>query len=43
METDTKKQRQHFYRDDASGQWSMSELCGRYQIARLTAALVHGS
>ncbi len=27
METDTKKQRQHFYRDYASGQWSMSELC----------------
>jgi hypothetical protein len=26
METDTKKQRQHFYRDYASGQWSMSEL-----------------
>ncbi len=24
METDTKKQRQHFYRDYASGQWSMS-------------------
>ena len=26
METDTKKQRLHFYRDYASGQWSMSEL-----------------
>ncbi len=36
METDTKKQRQHFYRDYASGQWSMSELCGRYQISRPT-------
>ena len=23
METDTKKQRQHFYRDYASGQWSI--------------------
>jgi putative transposase len=33
METDTKKQRQHFYRDYASGQWSMSELCDRYQIS----------
>jgi len=43
METDTKKQRQHFYRDYASGQWSMSELCGRYQISRPTGALVHGS
>ncbi len=31
-----KKQRQHFYRDYASGQWSMSELCGRYQISRPT-------
>ncbi len=29
METDTKKQRQYFYRGYASGQWSMSELCGR--------------
>jgi hypothetical protein len=28
METNPKKQRQHFYRDYASGQWSMSELCG---------------
>ena len=36
METDTKKQRQHFYRDYTSGQWSMSELCGRYQISRPT-------
>ena len=36
METDTKKQRQHFYRDYASGQWSMSELCDRYQISRPT-------
>jgi transposase-like protein len=34
MVTDTKKQRQHFYRDYASGQWSMSELCDRYQISR---------
>jgi hypothetical protein len=29
METNPKKQRQHFYRDYASGQWSMSELWGR--------------
>ncbi len=36
METDPKKQRQQFYRDYASGQWSMSELCGRYQISRPT-------
>jgi transposase len=36
MDTDTKKQRQHFYRDYASGQWSMSELCGRYPISRPT-------
>ncbi len=34
METDLKKQRQHFYRDSASGQGSMSELCDRYQISR---------
>ena len=36
METDPKKQRQHFYRDSASGQGSMSELCDRYQISRPT-------
>jgi len=36
METDTKQQRQHFYRDYASGQRSMSELCIRYQISRPT-------
>jgi hypothetical protein len=36
METNPRKQRQHFYRDYASGQWSMSELCGRYQISRPT-------
>ena len=36
METDTKKQRQHFYRDYASGQGSMSEWCDRYQISRPT-------
>ncbi len=36
METNPKKQRQHFYRDYASGQWSMSELCDRYQISRPT-------
>jgi hypothetical protein len=36
METNPKKQRHHFYRDYASGQWSMSELCDRYQISRPT-------
>jgi putative transposase len=36
METDPKKQRQQFYRDYASGQWSMSELCDRYQVSRPT-------
>jgi transposase InsO family protein len=36
METDAKKQRQQFYRDYSSGQWSMSELCDRYQISRPT-------
>ena len=36
METDSKKQRQQFYRDYTSGQWSMSELCHRYQISRPT-------
>jgi len=28
MNTNPTKQRQQFYRDYASGQWSMSELCG---------------
>ena len=36
MDTNPTKQRQQFYRDDASGQWSMSELCDRYQISRPT-------
>ncbi len=36
METDAKKQRQQFFRDYASGQWSMSELCSRYEISRPT-------
>ena len=31
METNTQKQRQHFYRDYASGQGSMSELCETQQ------------
>ena len=31
METDAKKQRRQFYRDYASGHWSMGELCDRYQ------------
>jgi len=34
METNPENQRQHFYRDYSSGQWSMSELCDRYQISR---------
>jgi len=36
METDARRQRRQFYRDYASGQWSMSELCDRYQISRPT-------
>ena len=36
METDAKKQRQQFFRDYVSGQWSMSELCDRFQISRPT-------
>jgi hypothetical protein len=40
METNPKQQRQHFYRDYASGQRSMSELCDRYQISRLIAQFV---
>ena len=36
METNPKKQRQHFYRDYTSGQSSMSELCDRYQIIGAT-------
>ncbi len=36
METDAKRQRQQFYRDYVSGQWSMSELCDRFQISRPT-------
>jgi hypothetical protein len=36
MDTNPTKQRQQFYRDYASGQWSMIELCDRYQISRPT-------
>jgi hypothetical protein len=36
METDARKQRQQFYRDYVSGQWSMIELCERYEISRPT-------
>ncbi len=36
MNTNPTRQRQEFYRDYASGQWSMSELCRRYQISRPT-------
>jgi transposase InsO family protein len=36
METDARRQRQQFYRDYVSGQWSMSELCDRYQVSRPT-------
>lgn len=36
MDTNPRKQRQHFYRDYTSGQWSMSELCARYQASRPT-------
>ena len=36
MRTTPEKQRRAFYRDHESGQWSMSELCRRYQISRPT-------
>lgn len=36
MDTNPTKQRQAFYRDYTRGQWSMSELCRRYQISRPT-------
>lgn len=36
MDTDARRQRQQFYRDYVSGQWSMSELCERYQVSRPT-------
>ena len=36
METNRSKQRQQFYRDYVNGQWSMNELCWRYQISRPT-------
>lgn len=36
METNPKKERQHFYRDFASGRWPMSELCDGYQVSRPT-------
>ncbi len=36
IETNPAKQRQHEYRDYSSGQWSMSELCDRYQSSRPT-------
>jgi hypothetical protein len=42
MDTNPTKQRQQFYRDYASGQWSMSELCALSAIPtsvlRLTPA-----
>jgi hypothetical protein len=41
MDTNSSKQRQQFYRDYASGQWSMSELCDRHQISM--HALLPGS
>ena len=43
METNPKKQRQHFYRDYSSGQWSMSEVCDRYQISRPSYSCPSGS
>jgi putative transposase len=36
MDTNSTKQRQQFFREYTSGQWSMSELCDRYQISRPT-------
>jgi hypothetical protein len=43
MDTNPTKQRQQFYRDYASGQWSMSELCDRYQISRTTHSIMLGN
>ena len=43
MNTNPTKQRQQFYRDYASGQWSMSELCDRYQISRPTHSIMLGN
>ena len=36
MNTNPTKQRQQFFLEYTSGQWSMSELCDRYQISRPT-------
>ena len=36
MRTTPQRQRQAFYRDYESGQWSMSELCRRFNISRPT-------
>lgn len=36
METDKERQRRGFVADQASGQWSMTELCERYGISRPT-------
>ena len=36
MNTNPAKQRQQFFLEYTSGQWSMSELCDRFQISRPT-------
>lgn len=36
MRTTPERQRRAFYRDHESGQWSMTELCQRFQISRPT-------
>jgi putative transposase len=36
MQTDAREQRRSFVCDHESGQWSMTELCGRYGVSRPT-------
>jgi len=36
LETNAVKERHHFVQDLASGHWSMTELCARYGISRIT-------
>ena len=36
QETDPMFERLHFFQDLASGQWTMTELCTRYDISRNT-------
>jgi len=41
MDTNPSKQRQQFYRDYASGQWSMSELCETMGLASKSTVQGH--